>query len=377
MVTKRELSRSKDITDPVVMKFCTSLILDYMEKLNRMDIRDWTSRMDANGGSVNDRDYERDRDAQEHTESIAQHYDQRALQSVPVVSGDGVVLSGNGRTMAGEIAARNNTDGAYLDYLKEYAHKFGFTPEQVESMQHPRVSFVPDEAMPYTAETFARFNQQEMKSQNNPEQAVKLGKTVSDDSFKSIVRSINGYDTLGDFYNDPQASLGAVYDLHNAGVVPQAQLAEMVDGVRGQEKLSAVGREFLENMLIGKAFDSDPDVVRMLTAEPAMRQTVITALGEIADNIALGDGWSLQNELADAVRLCFDARQNGSKYGEIVSAYARQGVLFADPDELQTVADFNNATMLMLSDVLNDKRVTLLKTTLQLYNNDARQSASG
>lgn len=333
--------------------------------------------MDANDNSVNDRDYERDHDAQEHTQSIARQYDQRALQSVPVVSNDGVVLSGNGRTMAGELAARDNTDGAYVNYLKEYAPKFGFTPEQVEAMQHPRVSFVPDEAMPYTAETFAKFNQQEMKSQNKTEQAVKLGKTVNDDSFKGIVRTINGYDTLGDFYNDAEASLGAVYDLHNAGVVPQAQLAEMVDGVRGQEKLSAVGREFLENMLIGKAFESDPEVVRMLTAEPAMRQTVITALGEIVDNIALGGDWSLQGELADAVKLCFDARQGGAKYGEIVSTYARQGVLFADPDELQTVADFNNATMLMLADVLNDKRVTLLKTTLQLYNNNARQSAVG
>lgn len=333
--------------------------------------------MDANDNSVNDRDYERDHDAQEHTQSIARQYDQRALQSVPVVSNDGVVLSGNGRTMAGELAARDNTDGAYVNYLKEYAPKFGFTPEQVEAMQHPRVSFVPDEAMPYTADTFAKFNQQEMKSQNKTEQAVKLGKTVNDDSFKGIVRTINGYDTLGDFYNDAEASLGAVYDLHNAGVVPQAQLAEMVDGVRGQEKLSAVGREFLENMLIGKAFESDPEVVRMLTAEPAMRQTVITALGEIVDNIALGGDWSLQGELADAVKLCFDARQGGAKYGEIVSTYARQGVLFADPDELQTVADFNNATMLMLADVLNDKRVTLLKTTLQLYNNNARQSAVG
>ena len=333
--------------------------------------------MDANDNSVNDRDYERDHDAQEHTQSIARQYDQRALQSVPVVSNDGVVLSGNGRTMAGELAARDNTDGAYVNYLKEYAPKFGFTPEQVEAMQHPRVSFVPDEAMPYTAETFAKFNQQEMKSQNKTEQAVKLGKTVNDDSFKGIVRTINGYDTLGDFYNDAEASLGAVYDLHNAGVLPQAQLAEMVDGVRGQEKLSAVGREFLENMLIGKAFESDPEVVRMLTAEPAMRQTVITALGEIVDNIALGGDWSLQGELADAVKLCFDARQGGAKYGEIVSTYARQGVLFADPDELQTVADFNNATMLMLADVLNDKRVTLLKTTLQLYNNNARQSAVG
>lgn len=45
MVTKRELSKSKDIIDPVVMKFCTTLILDYMDKLNRVDIRDWSCRM--------------------------------------------------------------------------------------------------------------------------------------------------------------------------------------------------------------------------------------------------------------------------------------------------------------------------------------------
>lgn len=334
--------------------------------------------MDANDNSVNDRDYERDRDAQRHTEGIAQQYDQRALQNVPVVSNDGVVLSGNGRTIAGEIAARNNTDGAYVDYLKEYAHKFGFTPEQVEGMQHPRVSFVPDDAMPYTAETFAKFNQQEMKSQNKTEQAVKLGKTVSDDSFGRIVRTINGYDTLGDFYNDPQASLGAVNDLHGAGVIPQAQMAEMVDGGRGNQRLSAVGKEFLENMLIGKAFDGNPDVVRMLTEIPSMRQSVITALGEISDNIALGDGWALQNELADAVKLVYDARNDGDyQHGDIVSVYARQGRLFADPDELQTVADFNNMTMLMLADVLNDKRVTMLKTTLALYNKDARDSANG
>lgn len=45
MVTKRELSKSRDITDPVVMKFCSSLILEYMERLNRVDIRDWSCRM--------------------------------------------------------------------------------------------------------------------------------------------------------------------------------------------------------------------------------------------------------------------------------------------------------------------------------------------
>lgn len=67
----------------------------------------------------------------------------------------------------------------------------------------------------------------------------------------------------------------------------------------------------------------------------------------------------------------------GAKLGDIVSKQSGQGILFADPDQLQTVADFNNATMLMIADALNDKRVTLLKTTLQLYNNEARKSADG
>ena len=46
MVTKRELSRSKEITDPVVMQFCTALILDYNAKLNKTDTRNWTARRD-------------------------------------------------------------------------------------------------------------------------------------------------------------------------------------------------------------------------------------------------------------------------------------------------------------------------------------------
>ena len=45
MVTRHELSKSKDITDPVVLQFCTKLILDFNTRLNTVDTRDWTARM--------------------------------------------------------------------------------------------------------------------------------------------------------------------------------------------------------------------------------------------------------------------------------------------------------------------------------------------
>lgn len=328
--------------------------------------------IDENGQSVNDRDYERDKDAQRITRDIASDYDSRAMQSPVVVSRDGVVLSGNGRTMAGELAAANNTDGAYIEHLQKYPQQYGFTPEQVQGMEHPRVLFVPDADMPYTAETFAKYNQQEMKGQSKTEHAVKLGKVVDDATFNRIIRLMNQYDTLGDFYADSKATHDAIGELQTAGVVAPAQVAEMFDG----DGISAQGREMLENMLIGKAFESNPDAVRQITAFKSMRQSVITALAEISNNKALGDGYSLEKELADAIALVYNARNDKYKAGERVSEYARQGNLF-QLDNGATVADFTNATTMMLADVLNDNRSTQLKKILAVYNHNAADSAAG
>ncbi len=328
---------------------------------------------DENGQSVNDRDYEGDKDAQTITRQIASNYDQRALQSPVVVTNDGVVLSGNGRTMAGELAARDNTDGAYIGYLLEHPELFGFTKEQVESMAHPRVLFVPDDAMPYTADTFAKFNQQEMKGQSKTEQAVKLGKLVDDATFGRVIRSMNAYDTLGDFYADISTSTKAINELRDAGAISQAQYAEMFDG----DAVSARGREMLEAMLIGKAFESNPNALRQLTEIKSLRQSVLSALAEISNNIQLGEDYSLESELSQAIDLAYQARKSGySKAGDKVSGFARQGNLFQF-DEGATIADCENVTVLLLADILNDNRSTRLKNWLAVYNKEAKDSAQG
>ena len=328
--------------------------------------------VDENGGSVNDRDYERDKDAQQITRDIANKYDSRAMQTPVVVSQDGVVLSGNGRTTAGELAAAQGTDAEYNEHLAKYPTQYGFTSEQVKGMQHPRVVFVPDAAMPYTADTFAKFNQQEMKGQSKTEHSVKLGKVVDDETFNRIISLINRFDTLGDFYADFAASREAIGELSKCGAISRPQMAEMVDG----DGLSAIGKETLENMLIGKAFESNPDAVREATEFKQMRQTIIQALAEISNNISLGKDYSLESELAEAIDLVYKARKSGFKAGDRVSSYARQQQFdfYGVPS---TVADYKNATMLMIADILNDNRSTLLKKYLQLYNTNAKDAANG
>ena len=326
---------------------------------------------DANGNTVNDRDYERDMDAQKITRSIADNYDARALSSAVVVSPDGIVLSGNGRTMAGMLAAKQNTDSAYIDYITRYANKYGFTADDVARFKHPRIVLLTDDNYPYTAETFAMFNAQEIKSQSKTEQAVKLGKLVDTATFNRIIRNINTFETIAEFYGNSRASTEAIADLQAAGIISQMQMPEMFDG----DTISQTAREILENVLIGKAFETNPDAVRQITAFKGVRKNVITALAEISNNIALAD-YSLEAEMAQAINLCYQARANGRiSQGEVVSGFARQMTLFGSGSS--TVADFTNVTVLMLADMVNHSQTTKLKKVYALYNHHARESASG
>lgn len=44
MVTRKELTKSNEIKDPFVLQFCTQRILEYNEKLNKVNIENWTAK---------------------------------------------------------------------------------------------------------------------------------------------------------------------------------------------------------------------------------------------------------------------------------------------------------------------------------------------
>ena len=330
--------------------------------------------VDENGESVNDRDYKRDKDAQRIVRDMADSYDSRALQTPVIVSKDGVVLSGNNRTMSGDIAAQQGTDKAYIDHLREFGHMYGFTPEQIDGMKHPRVVFVPDEHLPYDATTFARFNAEQQKKQSKPEHAVKLGKIVPDNVFTSITNDISRFDRLSDYYADDKAVSSAISQLLGAGVINEMQLPEMRTG----NSLSAAGKELIENTLIGKVFQTSPDAVRQIISTPTLRQSVVMGLNEIANNRTLAkSGYDLSKELAAAVDLVSRAKSDSPeiyKEGMPVSPYGRQQGLFDDEYGDSRVTD---GVTLLLADLLNSGKPSDLRKVLSTYNNEAASSAAG
>ena len=330
--------------------------------------------VDENGESVNDRDYKRDKDAQRIVRDMADSYDSRALQTPVIVSKDGVVLSGNNRTMSGDIAAQQGTDKAYIDHLREFGQMYGFTPEQIDGMKHPRVLFVPDEHLPYDATTFARFNAEQQKKQSKPEHAVKLGKIVPDNVFTSITNDISRFDRMSDYYADDKSVASAISQLLDAGVINEMQLPELRTG----NALSAAGKELIENTLIGKVFQTSPDAVRQIISTPTLRQSVVMGLNEIANNRTLAkSGYDLSKELAAAVDLVSRAKSDSPeiyKEGMPVSPYGRQQGLFDDEYGDSRVTD---GVTLLLADLLNSGKPSDLRKVLSTYNNEAASPAAG
>lgn len=320
--------------------------------------------VDKNGNTVNDRDYERDKAAQQYVYRVAAGYDGRAVQDPVIVSRDGVVLSGNNRTMSGRIAARDNTDAGYIGHLETTAAKYGFTAEQVRSMKHPRLYFETGENLPYTAETFALFNKPEKKEMNVTERSVKLGKTISEGVFNRMAREMDAYETFAEYARSPEA-VQAIKDLHAAGVIETAELPRYYDEQTGA--ITPEGVSLLQGALIGHVFNGNPDVVRMAMEHPAVRDSILKALVMLAENSRFSPEYSLIGDISRAIEIYHKGKEAGFR---TVSESVLQHSLLEELDIPETTA-------LVIADLLNGGKTTRLQKFLKEYNADARLADAG
>ena len=259
--------------------------------------------VNEDGTTANSRSY-KDKGARQFTEQIGNNFNGLALKNVPVVQ-DGVVLSGNGTTMAKLLAERNGKDGQYREDLNDNIEGFGLTPEKIAEVGDKGiVYFVPDEKFPLSSKTFDMFNKRETKSESNTEQAVAKAKTLTADEVGAIVADIEGNGSLDAFFNNSKAINGLVRTLVDKGIIGQNEVDGFMDGT---ERLSAQGKEYVKNLLLGSVFK--PETIRMLGIDGKIKNAAINGIRAIMDNLKLGD-YSLRDELDQAIQLLYEARRN-------------------------------------------------------------------
>ena len=287
------------------------------------------------GTTINDRDYEHDKTAQMTVISVAGKYDGRALSfdSPVVVTKDGVVVSGNNRTMSSKLASKKGTDTAYIEALKKRANKFGLNIKDIESFKHPRVVFEIKNTGDYSTKEFSKFNETQTKTMNPIEEAVKVSKIMKIDTVKEISTTISDFETMGEVYANKKAVLNIFDTLQKDEVINEFNRGqyEMEGGI-----ITGAGKEFLETVLIGSVINEQN--IRGLNREgcKSIRQKLVRAIAPLVNNKSMG-GYAITDELNDAINIMMEINTSDGKIAN-VEEWSKQGNMFDDKDHSVAVA---------------------------------------
>lgn len=286
------------------------------------------------GKTVNDRDYQNDKDAQESVRKIAANFNSLALESPPIVTKDGIVISGNNRTMSSKLAAKNGTDTAYLEDLQELIDEYGLEESDLSDFKHPRLILEMDAEHEgdYTTEEFAQFNRDTKKTMSNVEKAVKVTKTLNEEKIQSIASQLSGYETMGELYADAKGCQSFVAKLIDAGIIGDNEKAQYL---KSDGTLNDTGKDFTETVLVGTILNED-NIRRLDSAGgKRIRQKLVRAILPLVENKGTGKEYSFNKELNEAVDIAVSVAKNHEIYPN-VEAYLAQGTLFGEskPDEI-------------------------------------------
>lgn len=320
-----------------------------------------------NGQNINDRDYFHDKDAQESVRRIAQDFNSLALEQPPILTKDGIVISGNNRTMSSKLAAKNGTDKAYLQSLKDDIEEFGLEESDLENFKNPRIVLEVDEEHSgnYTTEEFAMFNKDTKKTMNNVEKAVKLTKTLTENSISSIAEKLENYETMSELYQDKKGSLDFVQSLVNAGIILDNEKAQYLtsDGL-----LNDTGKDFVETVLVGSVLNEENIRACDGAGGKKIRQKLVRAILPLIENKGNGKEYSFNNELNEAVAIALKVSKNHNQFAT-VKDFLMQESLFDDKKV--------DAITAKLAEIIHDESEKAFASRMKGLGAGLRDSANG
>lgn len=285
---------------------------------------------------VQEREYHRDKSEQYKVMATAQNLIPElifngapgAIDGLPVVTPQGIVLGGNGRTQALQLHYEQGGQSA-RDYLLDHAAQFGFTREQVASIADPvvvRVVQTPDPS----ARDYRRQAQELVRLLNVPltqslgvrAEAVAESRRISDEILEILsVAFTNSDETLGDYLGS-RASRPLVDAMQRAGIITDRNAGRLLTTER---TFSEDGKRFVERLLTAALL---PDAALLDRLGPGPVGTLARSAPWLLSAAANGEGWDLRAPLLAAARDYTDLK---SRDAHSVDEYLSQISMFGKP----------------------------------------------
>ncbi len=303
-----------------------------------------------NGENINDRNYKDDKNAQAKVFEVAQNLDPNILVSssrtpsgTPVITKDGIVVSGNNRTMSIKLAI-DQFPAQYEEYktfLGAEAFVFGFDtfigialrmgdliPLPGSSFHNPlSVKFknpvlvrIDYDFPAYNTTELSKYNKETKKSERPIDKAIKIGKMLLQSPYRNLISNLVGeYETFSQFYANfaDQKKLRDI--LTDANIISKNDFAQYFD----ERGFNESGKELIENLLAGMVLSKDALIAGSMAGGRQFKNVVITSLPVLAKNASLGE-FSLIELLNKAFLLEKKIHDSGLNFED----YVVQGNMF-------------------------------------------------
>lgn len=293
------------------------------------------------GRNVNDRNYAGDRNAQALVHEYARNLEPgllistgRTPEGTPIVTPEGIVVSGNNRVMSAKRAEKTlpHMWAKYLAFLHEEREAFGFNRADFQGVQRPFLVRIDYDFPEYTTEELAKYNQATTKAERSVDKAVKLSNILRENSAcgKSIPRIFADDETMSDFYADTNAQKQLLDMLLDCNLLTQQQVPEFYsDG-----NFTETGKRFIEMTLASIVLDAESLQAAETDGVAALRKAIVNALPALMENRVLPEG-SLIPAINEAVVFQQKMKASGLEFGDFVGQTSMFGESYkASPEGL-------------------------------------------
>jgi hypothetical protein len=263
---------------------------------------------DAQGNTANSRNYEKESTDQASVIANAQAFSQQAATQTPLITKDGIIIDGNGRTMSRKRAAALGTDKEYKQYLRDNAHLYGFKPEDVDAFDDVMlVMEMEDTPSVYDTELFANFNFSDKKEMSDTATGVAISKRMNDNDLIAFADLFSDVERMSDVTTDVEKVKQIKRILIDKGIITKEEIARFF---RPDGMLTPSGTQMVISVGLGRIFDENAIYSLMSDGMGKTRQVVLANMPLLLSN-SKSKGDSLIQNVNKAVVMLADMKKSG------------------------------------------------------------------
>jgi hypothetical protein len=307
------------------------------------------------GRNINDRNYSGDKNAQAKVNKVAQTLEPNIListtateESTPIISLDGIVVSGNNRTMSLKLAVSDNYK-RWLDYHDVLYHElkyggYGFSkdlPAKIKNkyeidlgdgnkvkFSHPVLVRIDLDFPAYVTEEMNKYNVSAKKSERQIDQAIRIAQQLEDNEQckKRLIELISDLEIVSELYRTPASVDRFKKILLDCNLINENELAKYFQG----NTLSANGKTMYEVILSSLILKPKTLEISQNSGVVSATNKVVNAIIPAIKNQAYEIG-SLNEDINNAILI--QNKMVASKIKDIVQ-YMNQPELFEKITEL-------------------------------------------